>query len=192
MAVETIFLSLVVRRVALDALDAERAACAQWLLTWQPDWSRADEHLVATSFMSPAEMRRFGEALEFRTGLRRVEDWVVVDMMGGPLEPVPWLRWRGGPGERSGAWLGGTQPGPLAEVTTLLPGFQVRNLAVCQVFGADYPNDPEAKLPRAERDLPNWGGCDLWLVQDPRVEVRSGAMPTWCGYGADGVDFMTF
>ncbi len=191
MAVETIYLSVVVRQAAAMALDEARWEIMRRLFAWQPTWFREDEHLAATTFMNPREVRRFGEALEARTGLMRGADWVVVDMQSGPLESVPWLAWRGGPNSASGAWLQGTQPGPLAEAATLLPGFHVRGLAVCQMFGMDHPDDTEAEESREARGLPTWGGHDLWLVQDPRVEGPTDEPPQWCGFRAGGVDFMT-
>jgi len=90
MAVEILFLSVVLRLEALEMLDPNARAQAMYLFRWQPEWFREDGRLAATTFMCPQDVRTFGAALEARTGLERVRDWVVVDAAFGPDGKPAW------------------------------------------------------------------------------------------------------
>ena len=168
MALETLFLSLVLRKSSLDRLDPDAQDIAQALFNWEPDWFREDEHLLATSFMAPADVRAFGTALEERTALTRKRDWTAVDMATGPADPCHWLEFRGGVGKLAGAWLEGTEPGELVRVISMVPVW-LKDLpcpgGVMKLFGRDSHHDSEGHREDFGRLIPDWGGKDLWLLE---------------------------
>jgi hypothetical protein len=168
MAIEIVFLSVVLRKSRLVQLESRARALVQALFRWEPEWFREDEHLIGTSFMCPADVRAFCGALERRTALQRNVDWAVVDMATGILEPVHWLEFDGGHGKVSGVWLQGTGPSVLSQVPSLVPG-QVRRAteswAYVKLFGRDSNHDAEEHWADFGRIIPAWGGRDLWLVE---------------------------
>ena len=168
MALEITFLSVVLRTSALDPLHSDLQDLARGLFRWEPDWFREGRRLLATSFMCPADVRRFGTALEHWTGLFRGTDWAVVDMTLGPLAPAPWLVFRGGRRCLAVAWLHGEEPGQLVQVPSMLPGpwRQLPGpLGVTKLFGLDSNHDPGPHREDFGRLLPDWGGKDLWLAE---------------------------
>jgi hypothetical protein len=168
MAIEITFLSVVLRQSALDHLPPGIQDLARGLFLWEPDWFREDRHLLATSFMCPADVRRFGAALERWAALFRGADWAVVDMTLGPLAPVPWLAFQGGWQSLAWACLQGEDPGELVRAPSLLPrwwGASPDPGRVIKLFGLDSNHDPEPHRGDFGRLLPDWGGKDLWLVE---------------------------
>jgi hypothetical protein len=152
---------------------------------------------MATTFMAPCDVRAFGTALEARTTLRRGQDWAVMDAIYGPLEPSPWLNFRGGPGEQTGVWLEGTHPGELKKMRSLLPSW-VQGLRttgkVLQAFGKDSNREETEPPIELANPRPTWGGSDLWLFEvipdsassDLATEARLVALDT------RELDFMTY
>lgn len=165
MAVEITFLTVLLRKDRLAGLDPGRADLARQLFAYLPDWLREDADLLATSFMAPAAVRAFGTALEARCGLHRGRDWAVVDMALGPTFPVDWLRWQGGVGELTGAWLAGADPRHLARTRNLIPGQPRREARILKLFGRDHPDDTEEHRADFGTVIPEWGGKDVWLVE---------------------------
>lgn len=193
MAVEVVFLTVVMSTASLAQLKGEAWVTANSLFHWQRDWFRQDPHLMATTFMAPCDVRAFGTALEARTTLKRGQDWAVVDAVYGPLEPTPWLSFRGGPGEQTGVWLEGTHPGELKKIRSLLPSW-VQGLRttgkILQAFGKDS-NREEAES--ANRH-PSWGGSDLWLFEVIPDTASAEHAPEGQLVALDtrGLDFMTY
>lgn len=168
MSVEVAFLTVVLRKSRVRTLPQPAFEALLRLFDWEPDWTREDEHLVATSFMAPADVRAFGNLLQDRLGLMRGQDWVVVDMSLGPTEPAPWLAFQGGLGQDAFAWLASEDPGPLARVHRLAPGRDFpadQPPKVVKLFGRDNNHDPEGHREDFGRLLPAWGGRDLWCVE---------------------------
>lgn len=168
MSVEVSFLTVVLRKSRMRTLPQPAFEALLRLFDWEPDWTREDEHLVATSFMVPADVRAFGNLLQDRLGLMRGQDWVVVDMSLGPTEPAPWLAFQGGLGQDAFAWMAPEDPGPLARVRRLAPGRDFtadQPPKVVKLFGRDNNHDPESHREDFGRLLPAWGGRDLWCVE---------------------------
>lgn len=195
MAVEILFLSVVLRKASMLELSLDQCDRASRMFAWEPTWIREDAQLVATSFMCPADVRRFGMALESCTGLHRDRDWTVVDMLLGVLSKVPWLKFRGGPGELTGAWLEGSHPGELARVPSVLPGKSVGAGQVVHFmngFGRDSRQDPEEHLADFGTVIPAWGGTSLWMAAvSERGQSSSPKQIDWLSYDASAVDFMS-
>jgi hypothetical protein len=197
MAIEIVFLSVVLRKSSLVPLRPEARALVQALFRWKPEWFREDEHFLGTNFMCPADVRVFGGALESRTALRRGADWVVVDMAMGILEPVPWLDFDGGPGKVSGVWLRGTNRGSLSEVPSMVPGqggaATGSSQAVTMLYGRDSNHDAEEHRADFGRIIPAWGGKDLWLVEvGPELDDDGTERPKrWISIEAGATDFRT-
>lgn len=169
MAIEIVFLSVVLRMEAMDPLEKDQKDLTAWLFEWQPDWFRHDGHLAATAFMSPYEARLFGKALEDRCGLLRGRDWAVVDMASGPTFPVDWLDWRGGVGTVAGAWLKAAGPRELVRVPRLSPGEAPEvgsRRKVVKMFGRDSGHDEQEHREDFGRILPDWGGKDMWYLTE--------------------------
>lgn len=188
MAVEVTFLTVLLRKNALNFLPPARAALARRLFAHEPDWLREDPELLATSFMAPRLVRAFGMALEHRCGLIRGRDWAVVDMATGPTFPVRWLAWQGGVGQLTGAWRLGGDAQHLVRTQTLAPGLPRepgRPRRVCTSFGRDHVDDPGAPGPRP----PSWGGKNVWLVEEPLAEP--GQPPCWSSIDGCRIDFET-
>lgn len=152
MAIELAYLTVVVKRESLDLLGKDgigRDWVVEGLLQWEPDFYREDEHLLATSFMCPRDVRRCGLAMKKRAHLGLGEDWAVVDWATGPTEPTPWLETDG-----ATAWLAGKPPGRVSRLPSYIPGAgQRESPRVMKLFGRD--------------ESPRWGGTDLWLVESP-------------------------
>lgn len=196
MAIEITFLSVVLRKSSLDHLDPEIQALVQGFFHWEPDWFREDEHLLATSFMCPADVRVFGKALQRRTSLFRVRDWAVVDMAVGPLASIHWLEFQGGLRQISGAWLLGTEPSDLVQVPHMVPRdvSPSSSRKVVKLFGRDCNHDAEPHREDFGRFLPDWGGKDLWLVEvGPSVETKDcPGREKFVSIEAGSIDFNTF
>ena len=177
MSVEILFLSVVLRKSSIERLDPDTQEAVEALFTWESDWFREDEHLIATSFMAPMDVRAFGTALEQRTSLMRQRDWAVVDMATGLTAPCHWLDFRGGVGKPCGAWLEGTEPGEHARVRSMAPGeqsaFPTRR-GVMKLFGRDSNHDAEGHREDFGWFLPDWGGKDLWLFEVPACVDANG------------------
>lgn len=192
MAVEVTFLTVVLRKDALDLLPPAKAALARRLFAHEPDWLREDPDLLATSFMAPVLVRAFGQALEQRCGLIRGKDWAVIDMAMGPTFPVPWLAWQGGVGELTGAWKVGGDAHHLVRTQTLAPGLPRepgRPRRVCTSFGRDCLQDLAPHLQDFGSLIPAWGGKDVWLVEEPLAEP--GQPPRWSSIDGSRIDFET-
>ena len=170
MSVEVSFLTVAMRKASVRRLPTKAFEALLRLFNWQPDWTREDEHLVATSFMAPADVRAFGALLQGRLGLKRGLDWAVVDMSLGPTEPAPWLTFQGGMGQECLAWLASEPQGTLARARRLVPGrdFPADQLPrLVKLFGRDNNHDAEGHLEDFGRLIPAWGGRDLWCVACP-------------------------
>jgi hypothetical protein len=167
-SVEVAFLTVVLRKSRARELPPEAFSALLRLFDWEPDWTREDEHLVATSFMVPADVRAFGDLLQTHLGLVRGQDWAVLDMSTGPSEPVPWLAFEGGIGQDSFAWLASETPGRMAKVRRLAPGRDFppdRPPRVVKLFGRDNHHDDQGHREDFGVFLPVWGGRDLWCVE---------------------------
>lgn len=190
MAIEIAYLSLLVRRRAVESLDPPDRDVALKLLHWEPAWFREDAALLATAFMCPSDARAFGEALDARLQLARGEDWVVVDAATGPTEPVSWLAFEVVPGAGPVAWDPAGAPGPVAVIAAWLPGPVIRprpGARVLKLFGRDSRHDPANRREAFGTLIPAWGGKDLWLAADPE---DTGPEPGWVTVEAP-VDFQT-
>lgn len=195
MAIEIAFLSVILRNGALAHADPQRSAVVQTLFHWEREWFREDAHLAGTTFMCPADVRAFGRALEQRTGLVRGADWAVVDMLLGPISPTPWLEFRGGPGELTGVWLKGTQPGELSRVHSMLPGKTLQSgqrLEFMNAFGRDTRHDTGGHREDFGTLIPDWGGKDLWLASIAGIPgAGTGRSASdWLSLDASSVDFL--
>ena len=171
MAIPIHFLSVVLRRAALEQLGAEGQASVQSLLSWIPEWRQEDRYLLGTSFMIPADVRRFGAILEETTGLMRIRDWIVVDMNTGPTSNVHWVNFAGGVASLGG----GSAVGHIddEEVACIWDPLQLpvpnRTLfftgRVVKLFGRDCSHDPDEHRQDFNRYLPDWGGKDLYQAE---------------------------
>jgi hypothetical protein len=192
MAIELLFLTILVRKDTFSSLDLPRLQTLHRLFQWEPDWFREDEALMATTLMSPSDTRRFGKVLQARTGLHRGRDWAVLDMATGPTTPVPWLEWQGEGGSR--AWERRAGPGDLAPVSCIIPGTQQPNMwkpRICKLFGRDSGHDDRNHREDFGRFLPDWGGRDLWLFEAPDPEADPSAPPSWASINLNHVDLDT-
>lgn len=191
MAIEIAFLSLLVRRSAVEALEPADRALALQLLRWEPVWFREDGQLLATAFMCPRDARAFGEALEARLRLERGLDWAVVDATTGPTEDTPWLAFEAVPGLGAVAWEQAGDPGRVAVLPAWLPGPVTRPrppAKVLKLFGRDTRQDPGNHREDFGTKIPAWGGRDLWLAADP---ASTSAEPEWLTVEAP-IDFQTY
>lgn len=196
MSIEVLFISLVLRKSSLDRLDPDAREIVRVLFNWEPDWCREDHNLLATTFMAPADVRAFGTALEQRTSLTRLRDWIVVDMSTGPTSPCHWLEARFGIGEVGMAWLEGAEPCELVKVPSHVPG-DLKALpctgGVVKLFGRDSHHDAEGHREDFGRFLPNWGGRDMWhLVVDAHTDANGVERPAgYVSRGRGTLDFNT-
>jgi hypothetical protein len=168
MAIEILFLSVVLRKTSLSGLSDGALCVVNSLFHWEPDWYRADSQLIATSFMAPMDVRVFGKAMESRTGLIHQRDWAVVDMATGPIAPAHWLAFRGGLDEDSFAWHEGTEPENIVRVTSRVPGEMSRlpsSGSVAKLFGRDSHHDTKGHRGGFGTLIPAWGGRDFWLLE---------------------------
>lgn len=181
MAIQITFLSVVLRKSSLNRLEQQTRELASEFFLWAPEWYRQDDDLLATTFMCPADVRRFGTTLEEKTGLSRGSDWAVVDEAVGPLANAHWLEFQGGIGKVPAAWLDGTEPGrfvptPSSEAGTL------NNLPITgrftKLFGRDSNHDADGHRDDFGRFLPDWGGRDLWLAEvEAGVDAQGNHFP---------------
>lgn len=169
MAIQIRFLSVVLRKASLRRLDDPDATAVEALFSWAPEWRCEDAQLLATAFMAPVDVRKFGGVLE-RLGLVRQRDWAVVDEATGPTEPAHWLEFAGGigsdgvpaarqagDGDPTFIWQPVRMPFP--NETLPLTG------RVKKRFGMDSGHDPEGHRQDFGRYLPAWGGRDFYLVE---------------------------
>lgn len=195
MAVELLFLSIILRKQALTGLALPVHETAMRLFRWEPDWFREDAHLLATTFMSPFDTRRFGKVLEARTGLKRGLDWAVADMATGPTFQVAWLEWQNQQQENPLAWDHRTARGELARVPAMMPGVLPEvtcRARVCKLFGRDSGHDDHNHREDFGRFLPDWGGRDLWLFSDPEAPVGPHDTLRWASVNLNHIDFSTY
>jgi hypothetical protein len=146
MSVELNFITLIVRKDAVERLTPPGRALVLALFEESPRVTRQDAHILATDFMNPKDVgwaleRLKGAGLRTLEGVGPAEAWIeaaVVDTHTGPTRPAPWLAFRAafrkpepefGPGtyfitlptpksleEVPRAWLKEHSEGPLAEV----------------------------------------------------------------------------
>jgi len=168
MALATAFLNVVLRLEAYRGLDARRRWIARQAFQWRKDWFRFDDHLMATSFMIPRDVRAFCTWLEARTGLVRGRDYAVWDTaLGSPLKE-DWLE--GDVDQTQVGWvaLKGEPDTPREPLVDLLPG-PCRRIS----YGMDRDSleDPEDEKGRRRRPegTPDWGGKGIWFVAKPGV-----------------------
>jgi hypothetical protein len=186
MAIEIAFLSVVLRKSSIDHLEIDAQNFVQTVLRWEPDWFREDDDLLATSFMCPLDVRAFGYSLSKRTSLLRGKDWVVVEMVAGPLAAVHWLEFRGWADDISEVWLQGNDPGELVKIPSLLPG-DLRTLPfnkhLMKLPGRDSHHDAGPHPKDFGHLIPAWGGKNLWYAEvgaglDARGRRCSGGLAT--------------
>ena len=199
MTIQIRFLSIVLRKASLSRLEDRDTTAVEALFSWVPEWRCEDGRLLATAFMAPVDVRKFGGALE-HLGLSRQRDWVVVDEGTGPTEPAHWLEFVGGLGstvisaareagddDRTLIWEPVRMPYPNATLT-LTGRIQKR-------FGMDCGHDPEGHRQDFGRYLPAWGGRDLYLVehgpgQDMTGQERPGGYLSMQSYPAEFQDIV--
>lgn len=194
MAVEVLFLTVVCRKRALEGLDLPLHQRAQRLFRWEPDWFREDVQLVATSFMCPRDVRRFGKALE-STGLQRRRDWAVLDATTGATEPVSWMQWLewvndGTPLRDVPVVWADNELNNIVRVRSIVPGMPpevCREVRTCKLFGRDHFHDGDNHREDFGRFIPAWGGRDVWLFEDPTPEP--GDEGRWASINLDHLDF---
>lgn len=93
MAIGLAFITVLLRKEALAALDARQRWLVRQAFLWMPAWFREDDDLMATSFMAPGNVKQFCEGLEAATPLRRMRDVAVVDIQGLKGLHPEWLVW---------------------------------------------------------------------------------------------------
>ncbi len=168
MALTAAFLNVVLRREAYEGLDAQRRWIARQAFQWRKPWFRFDDHLMATTFLVPKDVRAFCTWLETRTGLVRDRDHTVWDTAFGPSQPVDWLE--GDVDHTAIGWvaLKGEPDQPRDPIVDLLPGPCRR---ITYAMDRDSLNDPEDGEGRKRRPegTPDWGGKGLWLFAKPGV-----------------------
>jgi hypothetical protein len=91
MALGTAFINVILRLEATRALDARGRWIARQAFQWRKNWFRFDDHLMATLFLVPKDVRAFCTWLEGRTGLVRGRDYAVWDAALPSPQKVPWL-----------------------------------------------------------------------------------------------------
>jgi hypothetical protein len=178
MAITVAFLNVILRQEAYRALDAQGRWIARQAFRWKPEWFRFDDHLMATTFLAPHDVRAFCTWLEARTGLRRGADYAVWDAGFGPPDPPDWLE-----GDVTAMGIGwaafrGEPETPQDPIVDLIPGPCMR---VQFALDRDSLKDPEDENGRRRRPegTPDWGGTGVWFFakpgtpeeKDPRVEV---------------------
>ncbi len=191
MAIEIGFISVVVRKEALDALSPSAREVADRMLRWRPEWFREDAHLAATTFMAPSNTRSFCEALQPRTGLVMGQDWTVVDMFDGPCMEADWLQHHGGGGQVMGAWKTGEDVGEMARIPALMPPGQH---TVSNAWYRDSRHDTGARKQDFETILPKWGGTSLWLYaekDETQNHIETSEL-RWMSFDTSGIDFQSW
>jgi len=191
MAIEIGFISVVVRKEALDALTSSAREVADHLLRWRPEWIREDGHLIATTFMAPSNTRSSCEALQSRTGLVMGRDWTVIDMFKGPCMKADWLQHHGSGGDVMGAWKTGEEVGEMARIPALMPPGRH---TVSNAWYRDSLRDTGARKQDFETILPKWGGTSLWLYaenDEPGRHLEAKDL-RWVSFDTSRIDFMTW
>lgn len=167
MAIGLAFTNVVLRKAAYEQLSADHRWLVRQAMQWRPGWFRMDDHLLATTFTAPADVRSFCTCLMVATGLRLDEDFAVIDL--GSLDPleVPWLLWDISSWGKGYAALTGEREKPLDDLPEWLP----RGSTMVQYApNRDSIRDPLGAdgKPHRDPDVPTWGGKGLWFWARPR------------------------
>jgi len=168
MALAVAFLNVVLRQDAYRALDTRRRWIARQAFQWRKPWFRFDDHLMATTFLVPKDVRAFCTWLEARTGLVRGRDYAVWDAALGSPQKVDWLE--GDVDHTAIGWvtLAGEPDTPRDPIVDLIPGPCQRIQYAMDRGSLDDPEDKQGNRKRHE-GTPDWGGKGIWFIAKPGV-----------------------
>jgi len=169
MALGTAFINVILRLEAYRALDARGRWIARQAFQWRKNGFRFDDHLMATLFLVPKDVRAFCTWLEGRTELVLGRDYAVWDAALGSPQKVPWLE--GDVDHTAIGWvaLQGEPDQPREPLVDLLPGPCRRIQYAMDRDSLDDPEDEEGRKRRPE-GTPEWGGTGIWLIAKPGVK----------------------
>lgn len=166
MAIGLAFINVILRKEAHERLPANHRWMVRQAMQWHPDWYRTDDHFMATTFTSPADVRSFCSCLMSTTGLRMGEDLVVIDLGNLESSEVPWLLWDISSWGKGYAVLAGESEKPLDDLPGWLPAGSRLVQYAPNRDSVDDPIGADGKRRRAP-DTPDWGGNGLWFWARP-------------------------
>jgi hypothetical protein len=191
MAIELSFKNVILNLDAYRKLDTLRRWAVRQAFQWRPAWFRCDDHLMATTFPAPADVRAFWTGLATLTGLRVGEDFVVVDTNGDRDRDVTWLEWDITALGRGYACLTGQPRHPLDEVPMRVPP---GSMLVRYAKDRDSVRDPIGTDGKPYRNpaCPTWAGTGIWFWSKPGQSADPADFSTLAWDSMDGSEMVNF